>query len=143
MQKPKPTAPPATVHYVEVTLGAPSKDCRGFGICRLERLTTPPQDVQRRDHQAYGTLRWKTPDTLELRLETRSVTRTTYYTYFYLRRTFRVDEPLEIRGFGGPVRWLQPGRHPLEKGFHEITITLRIQETNPATDTDPRADDER
>ena len=117
-------------HYVEVTLGAPSRDCRGFGICRLEFLDPESYENLRltqktKPHGAFGTLTVLTPSTLRLRLDRWSMTRATYWRHFATGR-FRMCEPISLMSPENQILEIQSGWHSMTVSDSLVDISLLL-----------------
>ena len=124
------------LRHVDVTLGMPSKDCAGFGICKLEWLSVSDYAHLKRNQEtkpggAYGTGKWKDNRTLLLRLDRWSMTEATYQQHLS-RSHFRMCEAL-LTPEPKP-RVLLPGFYPLRKRASEVVVTIRFRELNGVMD---------
>lgn len=123
--------------YVEITLGTPSRDCRGYGICRLEQFTIGQYENLKQvfppaPNRAYGTLTRLDNRTLLLRLDRRSMTEKTYRKHFSGSR-FRMDEPLQIGRPPNLTKTLLPGFHLFAVTPTEVLITMSFRENKVVT----------
>lgn len=82
------------VSYIEIVFGAPSKDCRGFGICKTKTLSNDQFEAQRnqqKSRRAVAVLLLKGAKDLRLCFLKSSMTIDTVNTFFK-QDNFRVEE---------------------------------------------------
>lgn len=122
--------------YVEVVFGAPSKACKGYGICKLEAISQSRHSYRinmRIENRAVGKIILRSPEVISFEFALSSISADTLLKQFKMGKFF-LSERLMVRSrIFMPMDdlqtylYVQPGLYPLNYLNEIIRIDFPIE----------------